>query len=866
VPTFRLLVLEHFRDGLVAKAHEITSPSVLPVRSLPQASDSGAAITDVTALPEYIQLHAFTQQLTELEKNIALYQTLAAAGGVTSAPSVFSIESYLDDQSKSSFVIPDAENPYFAEALAKANFKPFIVSQADRENASQKMTNLTSTLFARWIGKNPIRTSLDNLSELFGKAQGNPLLSYQQLQELKQAFRMAQSTFDNPSLQWVAKDNFEMPGELYGATVTPLQNSIYLNKDLTNWVTYDAEHRFSELQDAVARESSDITGPLVEVTEEEKLVFSENADSARLALINLLGLPFLASDVEKTLTPAPTPGTRVIWKTALLQNASQLPQAYENYIDSDLENSTPKLRTLFQHIAHQRLQRALETEIVQAETIVPQVPRADFQQDVQPQIESFSASGEALAGLLVILREQQMSELYYKLLRLSGNQAGSLLTDLDRSFEEEKIYALPVASFDQWTGNNPPTEAILDVRSPDDLAAYLTQQREAVRSYSQSAAPLLRFLGQQTSKDFPASTLALINKWKAIATALSQYDKKSPVNSLTALESFISIDMDKVTPAQMCQQLPLRASNSSGDYFLRVKANLRADLYHRCRAIANFNLTRDYRDLENTFNSQLAGHFPFADLSSADQAESADPQAVNAFYQKFDAKASLLQSAIRQINSGSAAYQEILSFLDRMAQLRSLFPASGATDAVALPAVDFQPTFRVNRIREIDGDQVLSWTLTVGNDVFHSGEPPRVGHWIYGQPVTLSLQWAKDAPSLPLKGAPSGDGSVSGPVIRFEFKDSWALLSMLLRHRAQVSQIAPGKDTSPFVLQFQAYESAPGNYRPGNVISSPAVASVFLQMNLFPVGAKQPIQQAVFPTRAVELPSDAVSTARIGDQ
>ncbi len=197
--------------------------------------------------------------------------------------------------------------------------------------------------------------------------------------------------------------------------------------------------------------------------------------------------------------------------------------------------------------------------------------------------------------------------------------------------------------------------------------------------------------------------------------------------------------------------------------------------------------------------------------------------------------------------------------------MRSLFPAF-ATEASALPTLDFQPTFRVNRTREVDGDQVISWTLTIGNDVFHSGEPPRVGHWTYGQPVTLALQWAKDAPSLPLKGSPSRNGSVSGPVIRFQFKDSWAMLSMLLHHSAPASQVTPGKDTSPFVLQFQAYESAPGNYRPGNVISSQVVATVFLQLNVFPAGAKQPLQQAAFPTKAVDLPNDAVTSAKAGEQ
>jgi type VI secretion system protein ImpL len=869
VPTFRILVLEHFHDGLAEKARQITSLDAIPLSSVPESNSSMAkGITDVTVLPEYIQLHVFTQQLQELEKNIALYQRIATVGGSANAPTVFAIEKYLYAQDQS-IGISEAENPYFEEALAKAHFKPFVILQADRENASQKMTNLTSALFSAWIGNNPVRRSLDSLGDQIQQAQGASTVTYNQLKDLRQAFHSAQTTFDSPALQWVAKDNFEMPAQLYATTIVPLQRSMYLNADLTNWVTYDAERRFTELQNAIAHESSDITGPLVAVTDDQKFVFSDNTDNVRLALDNLLALPFLAGNSNKSLA-TPLPDSRIVWNTALLQNAAKLPEAYQDYVSSDLEDSSPKQRNFFVQIAQKRLQQAIETEIAQAEVTSPQVPRTDFHQDIEPEVQSFASSGDALAVLLLSLREQGFNDLYYKLLHLTTNQAGTLLADLDSAFAADGAYNLPAAAFDQWVGTTPPTEAILDARSSDDVAAYLAQQRDEVRAYSQAAAPLLRFLAQEPTHDSPGRTAGsinnLINKWKSISAALALYDKKSPANSLAALESFVSTDMDKIVPSQMCPQLPARSTTYSGDYFVRVRLDLRADVYRRCRAIASFNLARDYRDLETTFNTQLAGHFPFATAALVPQSPGADPHAVSAFYQKFDAKASLIQGAIRQIDAGSSEYQDASLFLDRMTQVRSFFPVAGAPDAVALPSLDFEPSFRVNQSREVDGDQILAWTLTVGSDVFRSGDPPHLGHWVYGQPVTLTLQWAKDAPSLPLKGSPSGDASVSGPVIRFQFNDSWAFLSMLARHAASPSQVQVGKDTSPFVLQFQTYETAPGPHRTGAAITGPVVASVFMQMNVFPPGGKQPMQQAAFPTEAVDLPSSNTNTAKAGGQ
>lgn len=865
IPTFRILVLEHFHDALAAKARQITALNTVPLEAVPASSSTTySGITDVTVIPEYIQLRAFSEQLQKLEKNIALYQTLSASGGVASAPTVFSIEKYLYDQNES-LGITDAENPYFEEALAKANFKPFVISQADRDNASLKMTNLTSALFASWIGNNPVRRSLDNLSDELAKADSSSSTSYDQLQQLRQSFRLAQTTFDSPALQWVAKDEFVMPAQLYGATIAPLQHSMFLNPDLENWVNYDAERRFNDLQDAIAGESTNITGPLVEVSDDQKFVFSDNADNARLALENLMSLPFMASNAQRNLVSAPMAGTRITWNTALLQNAVQQPQAYQNFVDSDLQDSSPKLRSFFQRVAQDRLRQALEAEITQAEILSPRLPGTDFQQDVQPQIQTFAASGDTIAALLVSLREQGMNDLYSKLSRLTTAQATTLLADLDRAFESDDVYSFPQAAMDQWLGSTSATEAVLSAHSQEDVAAYLAQQREQIRTYSQAAAPLLRFFGQQNTHELSGATTALVNKWKSIAVALAQYDKKTPANSVSALETFVSSDMDKISPAQMCPVLPVRAAITAGDYFARTQARLRGDLYRRCRAIASFNLIRDYRDLEAAFNTNLAGHFPFVSADVAPRASSVDPLAVSAFYQKFDAKASLIQSAIRQMDAPSAAYQDVLLFLDRMAAVRGFFAAAGGTDA-ELPALDFQPAFRINRSREVDGDQILSWTLTVGTDVFRSGDPPHLGHWTYGQPVVLTLQWAKDAPSLPLKGSPSGDATVAGPSIRYQFNDSWALLSMLVRHAAPASQIAFGKDTNPFVLQFQTYETAPGPHRSAAAVTGPVVATVFMQMNVFPSGGKQPMQQAAFPAEAVDLPNTTTNSAKAGGQ
>lgn len=862
-PAFRMLVLEHFHDALEEKSRKITTGEWNPVGALgTQTDEEKINITDVSALREYIQLRSYVNQLQLLEKNIALYQSIAVAGGSANADAVFSVEEYLYDRNQK-MPIQDARNPYFVEALAKAHFRPFSIPEKDRENATSRMTSLTEALFTAWIQENPTKRALRDLGAKLDEAEKDPGISYDQLQHLRGAFYRAESNMNKPTLQWVAKDTFEMPPELYTVAIVPLQHSAYLNSELTNWVTFNAEQKFNKLQDDLAEVNSGVTGPLVEFTEDSKLEFSENADKAKTFLNSLLALPFMASSFDKTLPESVPQGVRVVWSAPLLQNLLQQPQASQTFA-ADLQDAPVKLKNFFQRLARERMRKALETQIVLAQSFAPRSIGGNFQRDVQPEIQNFAVVSDTLAAILTMLQQQALTDLRARLENYVNVQALQLLESVDLSFRRQRLYELPEPLFDQWVGNEAPTSAVLDARSPEDVQAYLANQREEIQSYSQSIAPLLRFFSQQKDYHLSTNASALLDKWRGIHLAMEQYEKKMPGNSVAAFESFIATDMDKIAPGQLCPQVPVKAVFLQ-DYFVRARMAIRGEVYRRCKAIASFNLARDYRDLSGNFNSALAGRFPFTPPDLASRLPGADPEAIRTFYQKYEAKGPLLRSAVEQLDGGSGSYSEVMRFLEEVGHLRSIFLATGMSEG-SLPALDFQPQFRVNRSKEVDGDQILSWTLSVGSDVFRSGDAPRLLHWSYGQPVILTLQWAKDAPSLPLKGSVSGNGVVSGNTIQFRFNDAWAFFSMLMRQATPPAQVELSKDSDPFILRFQVYESAPGPYRRSEGSSGPAVATVFLQLKVFPPGEKQPIRQLVFPTEAASLPVTGNAGVKAGGQ
>src|SRR5690348_2086833 len=105
-----------------------------------------------------------------------------------------------------------------------------------------------------------------------------------------------------------------------------------------------------------------------------------------------------------------------------------------------------------------------------------------------------------------------------------------------------------------------------------------------------------------------------------------------------------------------------------------------------------------------------------------------------------------------------------------MQQLQPLWNSMMANPAQPpVPVFDLTPTFRVNQQRESGGNQIITWTLKVGDQIFQSGQPAHSGRWSLGEPVTLTLEWAKDAAVMPVPGTGTGDPvmSVRGRVATF---------------------------------------------------------------------------------------------------
>ncbi len=79
------------------------------------------------------------------------------------------------------------------------------------------------------------------------------------------------------------------------------------------------------------------------------------------------------------------------------------------------------------------------------------------------------------------------------------------------------------------------------------------------------------------------------------------------------------------------------------------------------------------------------------------------------------------------------------------------------------------------------GNQIIEWTLQVGAHRVVSGDPDHSIVWRPGDPVTVSLRWAKDSAWHPV-ASDDATLSVTDDTASFAAKGRWSVLQLLEEH------------------------------------------------------------------------------------
>ena len=827
------------------------------------AAPAPPAAVSLEQLPEFTALAQFTAQVSALEDNIARYQRVSAAshGDVSDLQALMR---YLDPANTGDYTV-DGNESYLAEALASSTNSPFppAVLAAARQRVHAEMISRIDDLLNAWYQDSPSLAVLQNLSVNINRMASASQFGDAQLTELQAALDQAEALVASPQAAWMASPDAIFDGPLRQVTLAPIERSAHLNdglfypaSDLEAYVRDNATTDWQDLHDQLTAQQTAITGPLLQFSG-NGVRLSSGVDNLRLPIVNLMSLSFMTGHPVGRLGAGPPPGNHLTWDPAPLQEAVDMVTAYNRYLNEGLLTAPTSVRDAFRKVAADHLTANLIGEIGQAEVWVPDSSNTGADSDIATEIKSMQVAQPLLTELLGDFAQLGDTAIRARLLAMAHLHAYTLLRQLDAELDADAPYTAG-ANLAAWDGERPPALAAFGLQSPEDLGAYLAFERKNVQAMAAAAGPLVDFLQRSPlAASSPAET-ELTARWKTLVDGVQAYDNKVPGNALSVLENYIATDLDKTTPATHCQPAPpADATALSVNYFVSVRTRLRRAEYTRCLAIGQDAAHRGYTAVARLFNRTLAGKFPFAAPGPVGAVE-ADPSAIAAVYQRLD--------QLQPQMEGSSAPPAAAAFVQQLEQLRPLWAAFLAHQGQEpVPVFDVTPTFRVNRKREHGANQIITWTLRIGDQVFQSGEPVHAGRWSLGQPITLTLQWAKDAVEVPAAaGAASAGGAGGGPVVQgrvatFTYADPWALLSLLERQQAPAADFDNLVDVSPNTLAF-TIPTAPAMVAPaGKGVSADYVptppsptgqATVFVRVAIMSPGKVGSLRVPAFPRQA----------------
>ncbi len=550
----------------------------------------------------------------------------------------------------------------------------------------------------------------------------------------------------------------------------------------------------------------------------------------------------------------------LVWDQDALRQAIALHDQYEDFVATKTYERAEYLDNSVKQAAKTRLKTRMSRLFRQArkyQALAPATEGSALRNSLITEIRNLQEAQPTLSRVLQVSTP----------LGIDGELRGALNTQVEyllrgiyREFVGQRFYVMKHSDFSWWNGGLPVSYVAYDLQSLEDLQAYLVLQRKNIAFLARDlAVPLMTFAAQQNISATQG------HEWNEILADLDAFENKVPGNPIASLETFIAIDMDKVSIDSCSSTLKL-TSDSSRDYFLRIRNSLRATFYRRCNELARIKAVNDalaalenYREIEEAFNKSLSGGFPFTDLGHRPEYPDLDPWELMKFFKLFDAKEKAAREALVRSADFGAAPQGAEEFLDQVIKVREFF--APFLEKKQGPMLDFSVQFRVNRENEIAANQIIDWKFEVGKKKFAYLSDDLNGRWVFGDPVRLTLRWANNSPTVPVTSATPAAVKAKDRVAVFEYTDRWSLLTLLLRHGAMLKRAGTpaecdrGFDSDPYTLKFTIRTDPDPAGEDQRAELRNSTAEVFMRMSLVAANKQEPIMLPCFPRKAPPVPT-----------
>ena len=501
---------------------------------------------------------------------------------------------------------------------------------------------------------------------------------------------------------------------------------------------------------------------------------------ARAALTTYLDQPLLREGDSGAVAMPGRSGQRLVWDTAQLRELIAAAEGALVADQRDLAGLPPELARMAREAGTPALAALVNVALRRARASDANLAwSADH--GLEREARAFAAAEPMLTSLTQTLELAGLRDRAAALQATLVEQTRRLLAEVDATLQRGAPYAMLDPGLGSWDGETPLRVVAYGTSSSADLAASLPGRRAFVeRLATDYARPLLGVLSHSRA-GLDVEDEARIARWEATIEALDRAQRGDPASSLTRLERFLTTGLDAVGPTSCEAGAADRAIGL--DYFADQLYALQEAVAQRCVVLAAMAAAERYGRLAAVFNTALAGRFPFtAAGAAAATAPRAAPDEVRRFFREHDAELAALSQALGPVLPPGVP-EAAPAFLAELTAARVLLAPMLDPPVPAPLSYEIEAEFRAEPSQDRGGNQVLEWALETPAGRLSSLGGAGPLSWTAGQPVRLVLRWARNAPSLPVART-DGLPRVEGPLAVFEYRDPWALLTLLRVHAA----------------------------------------------------------------------------------
>jgi type VI secretion system protein ImpL len=833
----------------------VGNPADCTAPSLGDPAQAAPLTLAIDQFPEFARLSEQVQKTETLGAQMEVFASLIGQGGggmrdlrgLLHYTWNMNLSPSLDEGGYQSQVL--RENKFTFKEGTPMHLLPPAATCAFNQQIAQLYTKFFTRNQALLLSQD-IATRIAALSE----TSGNTVHGDEAYENLVIQINALDALLKSPSSRWLGSGKRDL-GPAFDDLVHRVAAISSLGPDVAAHARATEQADIERLRKNLALPAAAAVGAILQRAPDGSWALAPDVASFGSALAMLLKQGFMAPAQGLRLEVNIDPGTVVRWNVKGLNDALTLANDQHRYLKDNLGKFPQLLQDDLHAIADRHLARLMTDLIANAESVGPEALQTGVSgsnPSVPANVSDFDRAGPQLVRLLAVLQEVGADSTYNDLTSLLKRDAVRGLFAINGALNSDGLYAVRDGNFSWWQGTKNPAAGAFRTADPQALADFLGQQFDQAAWLAKLSAPLLAIV-DSAGLELDPDAAQVVSRLRGIAREVERYKTKNPNSSVAELESFIRTDMAQIDGQNCIAKLaPKLGAAPDADFFRQREIDLRQQLYARCVELATAASMKAYAVIRDSFAHTLAGRFPFSRQSNLAMGYAeADPEDVVHFLQLYDQEAKAVTFLLNGGAQQSGAVADVGTFLDQLAKVRTfLGPLLPLQDGAPAPGYDLAIQFRVNRRAEIDGNRILDWSLIAGDQTVDLRSTIRKLHWYVGMPITLTLRWAKDAPTQPVNDGTDPHMTLQGKDVVFGFTDPWSLVTMLETHAAGPTDVVSGAEVNPQTLKFEFPTQpipAAGQYR-SNVPGKRA--KVFIRLTVMPGGKKNVLRLPVFPSYA----------------